>query len=129
MLHTSVSRSPDIKTSFLVPDLDEGLRLVGLQTLTFRQQPHVKVWLVVACRSRSFLPLHAPRRCVVAAKEVSVLLHIANVVLVQGRRVAVDQIQKAGVIWVGRNRKRRPGDVCRSAGGGQCCVGTDVEAG
>jgi hypothetical protein len=113
----------------LVPDLDKGLRLIGLQALSLRQQPQVEVWLVVAARSTGLLPLHSPCRSVVAAQEVAILLDIANVMLIESRRVAIDEVQKAGIVWVRREGKGRPGNVRRSASSCQRCISPCVETG
>lgn len=112
----------------LISDLDKSLHLVGLQTLSLRQQPHVEVRLVVASRSACLLPLHAPCCGVEASKEVSILLHTSDVVLVEHWRIAVDQVQQTGVVGVGRESERYPDDICRGAGAGQRRVSPRVEA-
>lgn len=116
-----------LQTSDLVSDLDKCLRLVGLQTLSFWQQPQVVKWLVVATRTACLLPLHSPCSSVVATQEVPFLLHTAGVVFVKCRCITIDKVQKTGIVGVRRERERCPGDVGRSAGGRQCCVSPGVD--
>jgi hypothetical protein len=114
----------------LLEDLQEGLGLVGLQGLTLGQQPQVVVGLLVRAIAWSCgAPAHTPSGCVVTADEVTCLLLLADVVLVQSWRLSIGQVHQACVEPVRPKSKGCPfSGARRRTVRVHCCLSVNVEA-
>jgi hypothetical protein len=113
-------------TQCLNLNLKEYPSLIDLQPLTVRQQPHIEVWVEVACGS-GLIPLNSPGRGIETSEEEAILLLLANVMLIQSRLLAIDQVQQTCVVWVRRKSCWRPLRVSWGTGSIDAGVSKDVE--